>query len=87
MRSGDAPRQGRRSGGRRGSGADTVAFAWIALLAFVRLATEPGLLPRPLTADEALDRVDDWLGAGPAVVLEPTAEHARVVRRLLDAVG
>jgi toxin-antitoxin system PIN domain toxin len=69
------------------SGADTVAFSWIALLAFVRLATNVGLFPSPLTVDQAMDRVDAWLGADPAVVLAPTSDHARLVRTLLAAVG
>lgn len=69
------------------SGRDTVAFAWIALLAFVRLATKEGLFARPLSLDEAMDQVDDWLGAAPAVVLEPTPDHARLVRRLLGGIG
>lgn len=69
------------------SGAETVGFAWIALLAFVRLSTKVGLLDSPLDVDEAMDRVDAWLGAPPAVVLEPTPDHASLVRRLLNAVG
>jgi uncharacterized protein len=69
------------------SGDDTVAFAWIALLAFVRLVTKAGLFPRPLTVDQALDRVHAWLAAGPAVVVEPTADHPAVLRRLLQDVG
>jgi toxin-antitoxin system PIN domain toxin len=69
------------------SGADTVAFSWITLLAFVRLATKVGLFPSPLTVNQAMDRVDAWLGADPAVVLAPTGDHARLVRTLLAAVG
>jgi uncharacterized protein len=69
------------------SGQDTIAFSWVALLAFVRLATKDGLFPSPLTLDEAMDRVDAWLAAPPAVVLEPTAGHPRVVRDLLRGVG
>jgi uncharacterized protein len=69
------------------SGADTVAFAWLALLGFVRLSTKVGLFPHPLTADEAMDRVDAWLRAAPAVVVEPTVEHPAIVRRLLTSVG
>ncbi len=69
------------------SGGDTVAFAWIALLAFVRLATKPGLYPSPLGVDDAFDRVDAWLAAGPAVVVEPSADHGRIMRDLLLAVA
>lgn len=69
------------------SGADTVAFAWVALLAFVRLATKVGLFPSPLPVDEAMDRVDAWLAAPHAVVVEPTVDHPRIVRGLLRDVG
>jgi len=69
------------------SGHDTVAFAWIALLAFVRLSTKDGLFPSPLTLDEAMDRVDAWLAAAPAVVVGPTVDHGRVVRNLLRGLG
>ncbi|HUG08091.1 MAG TPA: type II toxin-antitoxin system VapC family toxin [Acidimicrobiia bacterium] len=69
------------------SGESTVGFAWMALLAFVRLATKQGLFPNPLDPDEALDQVEAWLGAAAAVVLEPTADHPRIVRRLLGETG
>lgn len=69
------------------SGTDTVAFAWTALLAFVRLATKEGLFPSPLTAEQAMDRVDAWLGAPAAVVVDPTPDHAGVLRRLLRPLG
>jgi len=69
------------------SGDATVGFAWIALLAFVRLATKVGVFPSPLTVDEAMDRVDAWTAAPPAVIVEPTTGHARVVRDLLRHVG
>jgi hypothetical protein len=69
------------------SGADTVAFSWIALLAFLRLSTKVGLFPAPLSVDASMDRIDAWLAAGSAVVVEPTVLHPRIVRDLLTAVG
>lgn len=69
------------------SGTDTVAFAWIALLAFVRLTTKVGLFPSPLTTDGAMDRVDAWLAAPSAIVVEPTIDHRRLVRDLLRPLG
>lgn len=69
------------------SGSETVAFAWMPLLAFVRLVTKPDLFPSPLTVDEALDRVDAWLAAPSAIVVAPGASHAQLVRRLLAPLG
>jgi toxin-antitoxin system PIN domain toxin len=69
------------------SGDATIAFAWAALLAFVRLATKVDLFPAPLTVEGAFDRVDAWLAAPTAVVVEPTSAHGRVLRELLRTVG
>lgn len=69
------------------SGAETVGFSWLVLLAFIRLSTKEGLFPRPLDAEAAMGRVHAWLAAAPAVVLEPTVDHARVLSRLLADTG
>jgi len=69
------------------SGDATVAFSWVALLAFVRLSTKVGLFPSPLGIEGALDRVHAWTTAAPAVIVEPTPDHAMVLRRLLGEVG
>lgn len=69
------------------SGGSEVGFAWLALIAFVRVATRPGIFARPLTAGEALATVQAWLGAGTARVLHPTARHADVLAGLLGAAG
>ena len=69
------------------SGSETVAFAWVALLAFVRLSTKVGLFPAPLSVDGAMDRVDAWITAPGAVVLEPTVRHPSIVRGLVSSIG
>lgn len=69
------------------SGTETVAFCWVALLAFVRLSTKVGLFPAPLSIDGAMDRVDAWLSADSAVMLEPTVRHASILRELLAEIG
>lgn len=69
------------------SGAETVAFAWVALLAFLRLSTKVGLFPAPLTVDGATSRVHAWLAADNSVVIGPTSDHLAVIARLLGDVG
>lgn len=67
------------------AGPDTVAFAWIALLAFVRLATHPSVFVRPLAIEQALRIVATWLDAPPAITLEPTSRHVGRLTDLLTA--
>jgi toxin-antitoxin system PIN domain toxin len=57
------------------------------LLAFIRIGTNPSILPNPMSADEATGQVQAWLGAPAAVVAEPTARHASVLRGLLRQTG
>jgi hypothetical protein len=69
------------------SGGARVGFAWVVLLAFVRLSTRRQLFPHPLTVSAAMDRIDDWLAQSPAVVVEPGPGHARALRRVLEDSG
>jgi uncharacterized protein len=69
------------------SGEEPVGFAWVVLLAFVRIATLPALSPDPLTPQDACGLVEDWLGADPATVVAPTARHLGVLRGFLEESG
>jgi hypothetical protein len=69
------------------SGSETVGLAWSVLLGFVRLTTNPLVVRTPLSAEEALDYVDRWLGVRVTTVIEPTARHAAVLRDLLARSG
>lgn len=68
-------------------GADSVGFSWIVLTAFVRLSTKIGLMPQPLGVSQAMDVVDAWIDAPGSHVVQPGADHARILRELLEATG
>jgi toxin-antitoxin system PIN domain toxin len=68
-------------------GTEAVGLAWIALLAFVRIGTNPSILPNPMSADDAMGQVERWLAAPSAVVPNPTARHASLLRGLLRDSG
>lgn len=69
------------------SGADGVGFAWVPLLAFVRLSTKAGLFPRPMRPADALAQVADWTSAPSAVAVSPTPRHVGVITEMLTRVG
>jgi toxin-antitoxin system PIN domain toxin len=68
-------------------GGEPVGFAWVALLAFLRLATNSSLFPRPLTAEEAAEVVELWLRRPAALVLHPGERHLSLLRGLLAHSG
>ncbi|HLI55654.1 MAG TPA: TA system VapC family ribonuclease toxin [Actinomycetota bacterium] len=69
------------------NGDEPVGFAWVVVLAFLRIATLPAFAPHPLSVPEAFDLVDEWLAASASVVVEPTFRHAAVLRQLLAGCG
>jgi len=69
------------------NGDATVAFSWVVLLGFVRVATNLRVMPAPLTAAQALDIVDEWLALPNVVVLSPGESHWTVLRSLLFEAG
>jgi toxin-antitoxin system PIN domain toxin len=69
------------------AGSEAVGLAWVVLLAFVRLGTNPAIFPTPLSATEAIDQVEAWLAAPAAVVAQPTPRHPGLLRGLLRDAG
>lgn len=68
-------------------GGESVGFAWVPMLAFLRLVTKVGLFPSPLTVADAVDRLRRWIDQPAAIVVEPTARHLDLVAGLLAGVG
>lgn len=64
-----------------------VAFAWTALLAFLRLSTRRGIFPRPLAVEDALLVVEHWLRHSRAQVVHPGERHAEILGQLLKSAG
>lgn len=69
------------------SGDETIALAWVVLLAFLRLSTHPQVFARPLTPERAFDVVGRWLEQPGVVVVHPGDRHAVVMRQLLGPLG
>lgn len=69
------------------SGTETVAFAWITLLGFVRISTRSSVFQRPLTPDQAFGLVREWLARPNVVTIDPTPGHAATIARLLEPLG
>lgn len=69
------------------SGTEEVGFAWVVLLAVLRLTTKPAVFARPLQAAEAFDIIDGWLEQPCATIMNPTIRHAGLLRGLLQVAG
>lgn len=66
---------------------EPTGLAWTVLLGFLRLTTRTGILPNPLSVEEASDVISDWLAQPGVRVVNETDEHWLHLRRLLASSG
>lgn len=69
------------------NGKQRVGMPWESLTAFVRLATNPRVIARPLKAVEAWKFVEDWLAMPVVWIPIPTDQHAQVLGGLIVKYG
>lgn len=62
---------------------EPIGFAWVTLLAFLRISTNPRAFGRPLTIAEALPIVAEWLARPTVVILNPGERHWEIFSNLL----
>jgi toxin-antitoxin system PIN domain toxin len=60
-----------------------VGLPWESLVAFVRLATNPRVATRPLSAQRAWKFIDEWLAAPTAWIPVATERHADILGGLI----
>jgi uncharacterized protein len=64
-----------------------IGFPWPALLGFLRIATSPRILPRPVAMGAAWQQVEGWLACEPSWIPQPTERHADILGKLLAQPG
>ncbi len=69
------------------NGSDRVGLPWAALLAFVRISSNPRFFERPQTIQDSWRQVEDWLDIESVWIPEPTERHREHLARLLAKVG
>ena len=66
---------------------EPVGFAWATLVGFRRLVTRSAVVPKPLSAEQALELVALWLARPNVSIVGPGPRHFELLRTLLTAVG
>jgi toxin-antitoxin system PIN domain toxin len=66
-------------------GPQPVRFAWMSLLAFLRIGTDSRIFTRPLTIAEAEAAVASWLALPAVAILDPGERHWTILSGLLRA--
>ncbi len=69
------------------SGDEAIGIPWIVLLGFLRITTNHRIMPHPLSVDEALACIDDWLTQPPVRIPTPTENHWAVIKQFVSTIG
>ena len=65
----------------------TVGLAWLVLVGFVRLSTQPRILRKQLTTVESLAVMNDWIHHPKAQIVHPGLQHGALLGSFLIAAG
>ncbi len=68
-------------------GSAQVGIPWPSLLAFLRIATNPRIVPRPTTVIRAWQQVTEWLDCDVVWLPEPTHQHRKIFENLISQPG
>jgi hypothetical protein len=68
-------------------GDELIGLPWVVTTGFVRVTTNPRITGDPLTPEQAVDFVIEWLEALNVVPIEPGPNHLTHLRRNLVAAG
>lgn len=68
-------------------GDEPIGLAWVVVLGFLRLSSNPAIFPDPLDAETALEKVSIWLSLDQMRLIRETDDHWHILRSLLDETG
>ena len=69
------------------SGEERIALPWQVAVSVLRISTQPKLLARPLTLEQALQLVQSWIDHPLVKVLSPGERHWSILQQLPLQVG
>jgi toxin-antitoxin system PIN domain toxin len=69
------------------SGYERIGLAWSVVLGFLRITTNGRAMPRPLTAEQAINIIDGWLDHPNISIVSPGERHWEVFKRITSPLG
>lgn len=69
------------------NGDEPLGLAWIVIVGFLRISTNPKIFPQPLEHDLALEKITTWLGLDIIHLITESDDHWRILRSLIKDTG
>ncbi|MDZ4778648.1 MAG: TA system VapC family ribonuclease toxin [Planctomycetia bacterium] len=65
----------------------SIGLSWLGVLSFLRIATHPRVFDHPLSVNDALQQMDEWLSLPNVRIVKEDVQHSAIMSELLAAVG
>ncbi len=65
------------------SSPEPVRLAWVTILSFLRIGTNPQAFPRPFSTAEAISIVSEWFAQPAVAILDPGERHWTILKNLI----
>lgn len=69
------------------SGNETFGLTWVVILGFIRITTNPRIMPNPLSPETAMAVVEEWLDISTVRIVPPTERHWNIFKRIVKPLG
>ena len=69
------------------TGEESVGFAWVVILGFLRIVTNGRIMPYPLRPEDAFEIIDEWINHPLCKIIVPTERHWDILKDLLMPLG
>jgi toxin-antitoxin system PIN domain toxin len=69
------------------NGDEEIGLPWIAVSGFLRIATNARLFPHPLTVEEAIERIEEWIARPNVRFVQETSNHWTDFRDFVQSSG
>jgi toxin-antitoxin system PIN domain toxin len=66
---------------------EPIGLAWAVILGFLRIVTNPRVMPRPLSSEQAVSLVEEWLQLPGLCIVEPGEGHWDILKELFGELG
>jgi toxin-antitoxin system PIN domain toxin len=64
---------------------EAIGLSWLTIWAFLRITTNTRLWRRPVSADDALDRITEWLKQPNVIIVEPGNRHFSILKSIIGS--
>ena len=69
------------------SGNEPIGLAWVVILGFLRITANERIMPKPLSSDQAIELVGEWLNQPMVRVISPTGNHWDIFQQIIKPLG